>query len=81
MNDPIHKKCYGTMMPHGEPRHHVDGKVFKLREIGPDGMMVPSRVVKTNLAEWDDCRACEEFAHCYQLCTARIALEGVISQE
>ncbi len=75
-----HKSCYGTMLPHGQ-RHHSDGKAFKLHEVGPVGMMVRSRVVETDLAEWDDCRACEEFQHCYQLCVARVAIESVINQE
>lgn len=76
-----HKPCYGTMLPHGQPRHHIDGKVFKLHEVGPVGMMVRTRVVETDITEWDDCRNCEEFQHCYQLCIARIATENAVHNE
>lgn len=80
MSETLHKPCYGTMFPHGQ-RHHIEGKVFKLSEVGPVGMMVRSRVLETDLAEWDDCRSCEEFSHCYQLCMARIALETIANHE
>lgn len=76
-----HKSCYGTMLPHGHPRHHADGKAFKFREVGPGGMAPRTHEVETDLAEWDDCRACEEFQHCYQLCMAKIALDSIINQE
>jgi L-lactate utilization protein LutB len=81
MSETRHKSCYGTMFPHGHPRHHQDGKAFRFTAVGPVGMMVQSRIVETDLAEWDDCRACEEFSHCYQLCMARIALETMANHE
>ncbi len=80
MPETPHKHCCGKMFPHGQ-RHHVDGKAFKLREVGPVGMWVRSRVLETDLAEWDDCRSCAEFPHCSQLCMARIALETIANHE
>ncbi len=76
-----HKPCYGTMFPYGQPHPEVDGKAFKLRRVGSVGMVARSRVVETDLAEWDDCRACHEFQHCYQLCMARISLETIVSHD
>jgi len=75
-----HKVCYGTMLPYGQPHHHVPGKAFKFREVGAAGMVMRSHEVQVDLAEWDDCRACEEFQHCYQLCMAKTALEQNIDQ-
>ncbi len=81
MTSTSHKPCYGTMFPHGQPRYHIDGKVFKLHQVGSIGVAARSRVVDTDLAEWDDCRACEEFEHCYQLCMAKIALDTIVNSE
>jgi hypothetical protein len=69
------------MLPQGHPHYHGDGKVFKLHEVGSVGMEARARVVKPDLAEWDDCLACEEFTHCYQLCMARLALETIVNHE
>lgn len=81
MSSTLHKPCYGTMLPSGHPHPDIDGKVFKLSSVGSSGMVSRTRVVEMDLAEWDDCRGCHEFQHCYQLCMARISLETIVSHD
>ena len=44
------------------------------------GLMRAGRNIQTDIAEWDDCIACPEFEHCYELCMAKLALENAISR-
>jgi len=76
-----HKPCYGTMFPIGGPLNSEPprlGKVFALEAVTPVGMMPQRRVVRTNLGQWDDCRACPEFDHCYRLCMAKLSLQDAV---
>ena len=78
MNAIEHKKCYGTMLPSVLNRTTDDaGKAFRFK-ITPHGLSAPHRQVIVDLAEWDDCMACEEFESCYRLCTVKLKLETAI---
>ena len=76
-----HKHCYGTMFHdslHFEMNDKMQGKVFAF-ELDTAGLVRSQKSVQTDIAEWDDCVACPEFAHCYKLCMAKLALEAAIS--
>ncbi|MDC1399686.1 hypothetical protein N8306_04125 [Yoonia sp.] len=76
-----HKHCYGTMFHdclHFEMNDKMQGKVFAF-ELDTAGLARSQKSVQTDIAEWDDCVACPEFAHCYKLCMAKLALEAAIS--
>ncbi|WP_299649182.1 hypothetical protein [uncultured Tateyamaria sp.] len=76
-----HKHCYGTMFHdslHFSENDQMQGKVFSF-ELDSVGLARSARSIQTDLAEWDDCLACAEFAHCYKLCMAKLALENAIS--
>ena len=76
-----HKHCYGTMFHdslHFEMNDKMQGKVFAF-ELESAGLARSQKSVQTDIAEWDDCVACPEFAHCYKLCMAKLALEAAIS--
>jgi hypothetical protein len=81
-----HKECYGTMFPdalHFRENTPTAGKVFAF-ELDTSGGLYPHRSGRhfsANIEEWDDCLKCHEFEHCYKLCMAKIALEGVIVSE
>jgi len=68
-----HNPCYGSMFPGSESP--TTGKVLKLQPVSPVGPMPQRRAVKTDLAQWDRCRACPEFDDCYRLSMARLLLE------
>ena len=81
-----HKDCYGTMFPdalHFRDNKPSVGKVFtfKLDSTGGMGSVRSARKFSTNIEEWDDCRKCPEFEHCYKLCMGKMALESVIVSE
>lgn len=81
-----HKECYGTMFPdalHFRNNEPMSGKVFafELDSTGGMGTFRTSRQFSANVKEWDDCRVCPEFEHCYKLCLGKIALESVIVAE
>ena len=76
-----HKHCYGTMFHdslHFSANDQMQGKVFSF-ELDSVGLARTGRSIQTDIAEWDDCLACPEFGHCYQLCMAKLALENAIS--
>ena len=77
-----HKACYGTMFHdtlHFTTNKEVKGKVFSF-ELDSTGLGRSDRVVKADIAEWDDCLACPEFDHCYKLCLAKLTLEAAITE-
>jgi hypothetical protein len=77
-----HKHCYGTMFHdslHFSINETMQGKVFSF-ELDSTGLARTERSIQTDIAEWDDCLACPEFAHCYKLCMAKLALENAISR-
>lgn len=76
-----HKACYGTMFHdtlHLDTNQAMKGKVFSF-EVDLKGLGVSDRLVKTDIAEWDDCLSCPEFEHCYKLCMAKLALEAAVA--
>lgn len=77
-----HKSCYGTMFHdslHFETNTEIKGKVFSF-ELDSIGLGRSDRLVKTDIAEWDNCMACSEFDHCYKFCMAKLALETAIAR-
>lgn len=78
-----HKHCYGKMFHdslHFEANDKMQGKVFSF-ELDNTGLARSKRSIQTNIVEWDDCIACPEFAHCYKLCMAKLALEAAIADK
>jgi hypothetical protein len=72
------KACYGTMFPSVGPLNAEKlhpGKVFTLKAVTPTRMMPQRRSVWTDLWQWDDCRACPDFDHCYRLCMAKMMFQ------
>lgn len=72
-----HKECYGTMFHdslHFAVNEKMKGKVFDFEQDSL-GLGISDRKVSVKIEEWDDCTACEEFEHCYKLCTAKMLLE------
>jgi hypothetical protein len=82
MNVDEHKPCYGTMFPetlHGPNDRRKAEKVFAFRLVTAGGMLRSDRQIEVNQEEWDDCRRCPEFEHCYELCLAKLTLEAAIA--
>jgi len=78
-----HKSCYGTMFHdvlHFQENAPMKGKVFAF-ELDRSGLSRASRNIKADIAEWDDCLACEEFDHCYKFCVAKLLLQDAIEAE
>ncbi len=76
-----HKSCYGTVLPSVLAlRAENSGKAFSVILRKPHGAFVTDRRVKVGMEQWDDCRACEEFADCHKLCTTQLALESAVWQ-
>ena len=78
-----HKACYGTMFHdalHYATNKEMKGKVFSF-ELDSRGLARSDRLVKADIAEWDDCLACPEFDHCYKLCMAKLTLEAAIAED
>jgi hypothetical protein len=63
---------------HAEADRPISGKVFSFDVKRAGGTFVAQRSASTDLEEWDDCRQCPEFEHCYKLCMGRLALETAI---
>ncbi len=75
-----HKECYGTMFHdslHLVNNEKMKGKVFDFEQDSL-GLGISDRKVTVKMGEWDDCMECEEFEHCYKLCTAKLLLESAI---
>lgn len=86
MERQVHKECYGTMFPdalHYRDNESYSGKVFsfELDSTGGMGAFRSARKFSANIMEWDDCRQCPEFEHCYKLCMGKMCLESVIVSE
>ena len=75
-----HKACYGTMFHdslHFKTNQPMGGKVFSFR-VDTAGLTRSDRRVCADLEEWDDCRECDEFDHCYKFSTAKLLLQAAI---
>jgi len=79
-----HKSCYGGMFPdplHPDNDRRIKGKVYSYILSTAGGLIRNDRQVSADIREWDDCRQCPEFSHCYQLCLGKLALQGAIVSE
>jgi len=79
-----HRECYGGMFPdplHPENDRRLKGKVYSYLLSTAAGTFRNDRNVAVDIAEWDDCRQCPEFSHCYQLCLGRLALQAAVVSE
>jgi len=56
------------------------GRVFSIKFAPVMGMVRPHAEARGNVEEWDQCRKCEEFPHCLDLSTARLALQTAARQ-
>ncbi len=84
MSEQVHRECYGTMFPdplHPENDRRSKGKVFSYLLTQAGGFVRNDRNVTADIAQWDDCRSCPEFEHCYQLCLGRLMLQAAIVDE
>jgi hypothetical protein len=71
------KDCFGTIYPDlSQFRFGKEsvGKVFRLKidTLGPGHR---DRHLETDLVQWRDCMRCEEFRGCYDLSTAKMAMQ------
>lgn len=72
-----HKPCYGQMFPDMSTTItgvRLVGKAFSA-EIRTSGLAVDAHNVEADIEQWDDCRSCPEFAHCWHLCVSRAILQ------
>jgi len=63
-----------------EPRIVGSGKVFSFEITHPGGIGPPLRSIKVDPRQWDDCRICPEFDHCYKLSMTKIVFSNLIYQ-
>lgn len=77
-----HTKCYGNMLPAitFPPRKSSFGKVFSFEVQPSGGLGPPERSVKSNGRQWEECRDCGEFDHCYKFSMMKTALEFMVFQ-
>jgi hypothetical protein len=66
---------------HADNDRRVKGKVFSYLLSTAGGMIRNDRSVTADITQWDDCRQCPEFEHCYQLCLGRLALQAAVATE
>lgn len=81
MSHQVHRECYGCMFPdplHPEDDRRLKGKVYSYLLSTAGSMFRNDRSVTADIAQWDDCRNCPEFEHCYQLCLGRLALQAAL---
>jgi len=82
MNAKPHESCFGTMLPslmslrRSSP---TTGKAFSVILGKPHGTFITDRRVEVDLEQGNDCRACEEFEDCHELCATRLALESAVN--
>lgn len=84
MSESTHKVCYGKMFPdalHFGSDQPIRGKAFWFEMDTAGGVTRSDRQVGVDIEEWDDCRNCPEFEHCYRLCVGKLALEAVIADK
>jgi hypothetical protein len=62
---------------HFSANQSMQGKVFSF-EIDTVGLARADRQVSANLEEWDDCRECAEFDHCYKFSMAKLLLQTAV---
>ena len=74
-----HKPCYANMF---RDVLHIEkstsGKVLSFARASLD-LPREDRRVHMYLEEWDDCRECTEFDHCYKISLAKLLLQSTLS--
>ena len=73
-----HKSCYGQMFPdlsNVAPNRHTEGKAFRA-QIKAFGVAIAEQTIEADIGQWDDCRHCPEFEHCWRLCMSRAVLQS-----
>lgn len=77
---PHDHECYGEMFPNLSHLHWnvpIRGAVFSCEFTKP-GPLISDRNIDTDLDQWDRCVACPEFASCYPLSLAKLALGNAV---
>jgi hypothetical protein len=77
-----HKPCYGNLFPdvlHRDNDRTLRGKVFSLKLTTAGGLWRADRDVGADLTQWDECRRCPEFEHCYQMSLGKLVLQTAIA--
>jgi hypothetical protein len=78
-----HNDCYGKLFPSVNlppTDRPIRAKAFAIELKRAGGMMIATRQTSVDLDEWDKCTACHEFANCYKLSMAKLALETGVMQ-
>ena len=73
-----HKSCYGQMFPDPSnvaPERQMEGKAFRA-QIKTFGMAIAEQTIEADREQWDDCRDCPEFEHCWRLCMSRAVIQS-----
>jgi hypothetical protein len=77
-----HKTCYGCLFPgvlDVVSDRLMKGQVLSYTVHTPGGIGRFRREVGIDVAEWDRCRSCSEFDHCYKLSMAKLAMETAVA--
>ena len=77
-----HQPCYGNLFPdalHLTNDRTMKGKVFSLALTTAGGLWRADRRADADVSEWDECRQCPEFEHCYQLSLGKLMLQTAIA--
>lgn len=78
MSTKAHRDCYGTIFP-ATMITSAGGKVFSVSHPPPAGGVGRGRAtVRASGEEWDACRQCHEFSHCYAYSMAKLTMEAAI---
>ena len=76
-----HRDCYGCMFPDlSMGGNELKGHVFSIEFAPVVGMLKPHAEARANVEEWDNCRKCEEFSHCLDFSTAKLAFQAAVPQ-
>ncbi len=76
-----HKSCYGNLYPSlldSPYSETVRGKVFSFELAAIGHTYFSRREIAVDLKEWDECLACPEFPHCFQLSSGRLLLAEAV---
>ena len=75
--------CYGEMFPDvlHLPDGRAEGKVFSVVLERAGGLWRSSRSIVADTDQWNKCRGCPEFDHCYKFCMAKLVLASGIFQQ
>jgi hypothetical protein len=82
MNGNEHKACYGALFPstlNTASDKKQEGKVFSYTLLSAGGLYRAGRKTEVNQDAWNECVQCPEFAQCYKLSMAKLALEEAVA--